>query len=115
MGRGGASERGAKLLKTPKKRQRSALFGKRSKPGAGETFALARKRTSEGICDEGQAKKSVWRMPRHQEPKKDVTSCDKPRGGANNRRAADFRMGKPVAAIPQQRILNKIGMRGETR
>ena len=24
-----------------------------------------------------QAKKSIWRMPWHWEPKKDVTSCDK--------------------------------------
>ena len=30
-----------------------------------------------------QAKKSIRRMPWHQEPKKDVTSCDKPRGAAN--------------------------------
>ena len=26
-----------------------------------------------------QAKKSIWRMPWHWEPTKDVTSCDKPR------------------------------------
>ena len=26
-----------------------------------------------------QAKKSIWRMPWHWEPKKDVTSCEKPR------------------------------------
>ena len=31
----------------------------------------------------GQAIKSVGRMTWHQEPKKDVTSCEKPRGGAN--------------------------------
>ena len=30
-----------------------------------------------------QANKSTRRMPWHQEPKKDVTSCDKPRGAAN--------------------------------
>ena len=34
-------------------------------------------------------------MPWHQEPKKDVISCDKLRGGANSYRAVDFRMGKP--------------------
>ena len=34
-------------------------------------------------------------MPWHQAPKKDVTSCDKLRGGANDLRSADFRMGKP--------------------
>ena len=33
--------------------------------------------------DEGQAKKGAGRMPWHQEPMKDVTSCEKPRGGAN--------------------------------
>ena len=31
----------------------------------------------------GQAIKSVGRMTWHQEPKKDVTSCEKLRGGAN--------------------------------
>ena len=36
-------------------------------------------------------------MPRLSEAKKDVTSCDKPRGGANARRSADFRMGEPGA------------------
>ena len=34
-------------------------------------------------------------MPGLSEAKKDVTSCDKPRGGANGRRSADFRMGEP--------------------
>ena len=32
---------------------------------------------------EDQAKKSVGRMPWHQEPKKDVISCEKLWGGAN--------------------------------
>ena len=31
----------------------------------------------------GQARKSARGMPWHQEPMKDVTSCDKLRGGAN--------------------------------
>ena len=61
----------------------------------------------------GQAEKSARGMPWHQEPKKDVTSCDKLRGGANNRRSGDFRMGKPGRAILCQRALNKIGVRGE--
>ena len=39
--------------------------------------------------------KSVWRMPRLSEAMKDVTSCDKLRGGAHNFRSVDFRMGKP--------------------
>ena len=34
-------------------------------------------------ADDGQAIKSARGMPWHQEPMKDVTSCDKPRGGAN--------------------------------
>ena len=33
----------------------------------------------------GQARKSARGMPWHQEPMKDVTSCDKLRGGANIR------------------------------
>ena len=33
-------------------------------------------------------------MPRHQEPKKDVISCDKPRGTAHKYRSGDFRMRK---------------------
>ena len=44
---------------------------------------------------EDQARKSVGRMTWHQEPKKDVTSCDKLRLGANIHRPADVRMGKP--------------------
>ena len=31
-------------------------------------------------------------MPRHQEPKKDVTSCEKPRVDANSRQNVDVRM-----------------------
>jgi len=37
-------------------------------------------------------------MPWLSEAKKDVTSCDKPRRGANTRRAADFRMGQPAGS-----------------
>ena len=64
-----------------------------------------------GIClasiDEGQAKKSARGMPWHQEPMKDVISCDKLRGGANILRSGDFRMGKPTA---RYHTLNKIGV-----
>ena len=35
-------------------------------------------------------------MPWLSEARKDATSCDKPRGGANTRRCADFRMGQPA-------------------
>ena len=34
-------------------------------------------------------------MPWLSEAKKDVTSCDKLRGGANNLRSEDFPMGQP--------------------
>ena len=40
----------------------------------------------------GQATKSIRRMPWHREPKKDVTSCEKLRSGANIRISADVRM-----------------------
>ena len=42
-------------------------------------------------------------MPWLSEAKKDVTSCDKPRSGANTRSGADFRMGQPTAC--RRRIL----------
>jgi len=35
-------------------------------------------------------------MPRYMEAMKDVVSCDKPRGSANNFRSEDFRMGQPI-------------------
>ena len=35
-------------------------------------------------------------MPWLSEAKKDVISCDKLRGGANNLLSVDFRMGQPV-------------------
>ena len=62
---------------------------------------------------QGQANKSARGMPWHQEPIKDVTSCDKLRGAAHKLRSVDFRMGKPGRAILCQRALNKIGVRGE--
>ena len=54
----------------------------------------------------GQAIKSVGRMTWHQEPKKDVTSCEKLRLGANIHRPADIRMGKPGKAIPYHCTVN---------
>ena len=39
-------------------------------------------------------------MPRLSEAKKDVTSCEKPRGGANIPRSADIRMGEPAGSDP---------------
>ena len=54
----------------------------------------------------GQAIKSVGRMTWHQEPKKDVTSCDKPGLGANIHRPRDFRMGQPTCEKRKYRIMN---------
>ena len=41
--------------------------------------------------------KGVRGMPWLSEATKDVTSCEKPRGGANGRRSAGVRMGEPAA------------------
>ena len=40
--------------------------------------------------------KGTRRMPRRQEPKKDVLSCEKPGGGAQDLRYRDIRMGEPA-------------------
>ena len=48
-----------------------------------ETCRLRRGERYEVCCDEGQANKSARGMPWHQEPMKDVTSCEKLRGAAN--------------------------------
>ena len=66
-----------------------------------------------GKSNRDQADKSARGMPWHQEPKKDVTSCDKLRGAANKLRSGDFRMGKPGRAILCQRMVNQIAIRGE--
>ena len=47
--------------------------------------------------DTRKSNKSVRGMPWLSEAKKDVTSCEKPRGGANGRRSAGVRMGEPAA------------------
>ena len=44
----------------------------------------------------GQVRKSTRRMPWHWEPMKDVISCEKPRGDANDQLSVDVRMGKPT-------------------
>ena len=54
---------------------------------------------------------SVRWMPRHQEPKKDVVSCEKPRGAASERRSVDVRMGKPGrghALSPPDKVGRKV-------
>ena len=40
--------------------------------------------------EERPSEKGAGRMPWHQEPKKDVTSCDKFRGGADIPRSGNF-------------------------
>ena len=54
----------------------------------------------------GQVKKSAGRMPWHQEPMKDATSCEKPRGAANRYRFVDVRMGQPDGAILHHPMVN---------
>ena len=61
----------------------------------------------ESDLKEGQANKSARGMPWHQEPMKDVISCEKLRGAANELRSGDIRMGKPTA---RYHTLNKIGV-----
>ena len=41
--------------------------------------------------------KGSWWMPWRQGAKKDVASCDKPRGAVSRLRSGDFRMGQPAA------------------
>ena len=53
-------------------------------------------------------------MPWHPEPKKDVASCDKPRGGANGLRSADLRMGQPARGHARARPPERIGRDGAT-
>ena len=53
-------------------------------------------------------------MPWLSEAMKDVISCDKLRGGANNSRSADFRMGKPNAVKRHYPIYRKQTRRIET-
>ena len=48
-----------------------------------QSFCVSGSDVSEVSSDEGQAIKSARGMPWHQEPKKDATSCDKPRGAAH--------------------------------
>ena len=59
------------------------------------------------VRSKDQANKSARGMPWHQEPMKDVISCEKLRGAANEPRSGDIRMGKPTARYP---ILNQIGI-----
>ena len=48
--------------------------------------------------EKDQATKSIRRMPRYMAPRKDVTSCEKLRGAANEPRSADIRMRELTAS-----------------
>ena len=50
---------------------------------SGRAYAMTDLRILLYRFDEGQARKSARGMPWHQEPMKDVISCDKLRGAAN--------------------------------
>ena len=53
-------------------------------------------------------------MPWLSEAKKDVISCEKLRGGANNLRSGDVRMGKPVTLKACHPVIGKQTQRTET-
>ena len=58
-------------------------------------------------------------MPRHQEPKKDVISCEKLRGGANIHQSVDVRMrelksGKKLTYLYISKVVYR-GERGELK
>ena len=81
--------------------QRSGSNLERKKNGMSElstkSVSLAEEANDmEFLLTRGQANKSARGMPWHQEPKKDVISCEKPRGAANKLRSGDVRMGKPT-------------------
>ena len=62
----------------------AGLHGRRRRDGVSELSPpLGGSEGYEVNCDAGQAEKSARGMPWHQEPMKDVTSCDKLRGAAN--------------------------------
>ena len=60
-----------------------------------------------------KSSKGARGMPRLSEAKKDVTSCEKLRGGANGRRSGGVRMGKPDAWKMRHHV--RWGERGELK
>lgn len=52
--------------------------------------------SGEELVKKSKANKGTRRMPRLSQPKKDVLSCEKPGGGAQDQRTRDIRMGEPV-------------------
>ena len=67
------------------------------------------------ICphEKGQATKGARGMPWHQEPKKDVTSCDKLRGGAHIRYIRRFPNGETRQSNTLSAYVEYIGVCGE--
>ena len=71
------------------KRAEPGTERERERTAKQETIGLRTKRRK------NQANKSAGWMPRHHTPKKDVASCEKPRGAASRQRTVDIRMGEP--------------------
>ena len=61
------------------------------------------------VDENDQATKSIRRMPRYMAPKKDVTSCEKLRGAANEHRSADLRMWEHTASNVAVSFTESIG------
>ncbi len=54
-------------------------------------------------------------MPWHQEPKKDGTNTDMPRGVVSRLRSGDFRMGQPAVRNGAAPVSESIGHKRQTR
>ena len=67
---------------------------------------LSAKPAGPPVWEQGQANKSKGRMPRHQEPKKDAESCEKPRGGATATDPGVSEWGNPIEANLYHPIAN---------
>ena len=65
------------------------------------------------VDENDQATKSIRRMPRYMAPRKDVTSCEKLRGAANEPRSADIRMRERTASNVAVSLHESIVQRGE--
>jgi hypothetical protein len=52
-------------------------------------------------------------MPWYREATKDVTSCEKPRVGANNRRTVGIRMGQPGSGHAESSRFNREANEGK--
>ena len=105
---GKPSEKRKEVKRTVKRAERK----KGSKLGASGKVS-EKKGPGKRTVKKDQAKKSVWRMPWHQEPKKDVVSCEKLWGVASKRRSIDIRMGKPGGRKVPSLYTESIGIQRE--